>query len=479
MKRLIQPKALLIWLTLAGSANAASGETLIVGGPDAQFQSVQGAIAAARAGDRIEVRGGVYEGNIVLDKRLTLEGVTVEGVGRPVLRGAGRGSVVVVTADGCVVRGFRIEHSGGDLTREDSAILLKSGNNQVEDNELGDVLYGIYLLGSSGNTLGRNVIRGRSELESGERGAGLHLWNSHGNTIEENVISFMRDGMYIQNCTDNRILRNRVFDLRYGLHYMNSDRNVFEDNFFTNNVAGAAIMYSNKIELRRNAFIRNRGFSSFGILFQDCNDLLAEENFIIDNATGIFIESLRRSVLRRNVIAENDVAIQMFSSADANVFTENNFVANLSLLQLVGRGSTTKWALDGRGNFWSNYDGYDLDGDGTGDVAHKVQNVFEHMEGNYPRLRIYLNSPAAQALAVAEKSFPVLRGTSEADASPLTRAVDLNFPFERERPTLRAQLSLVAISLVMIGLALVVMWKGQRRARMNSDRNESAMIRLE
>jgi nitrous oxidase accessory protein len=451
-------KALLICLTLAGSARAAVGETLVVGGAGAQFQSVQAAVAAARPGDKIEVRGGAYEGNLVLDKRLTLE-----GVGRPVLRGSGQGSVVVVAADGCAVRGLRIEHSGGDLTREDSGILLKSGENRIEDNEVGDVLYGIYLFGSRGNTLSRNVIRGRAELESGERGAGLHLWNSHDNTIEDNVISVMRDGMYIQSCTGNEIRRNRVSDLRYGLHYMSSDRNVFEDNLFTNNVAGAAIMYSKGIELRRNAFLRNRGFSSFGILFQDCTDLLAEENFIIDNATGIFIEALRHSTLRRNVIAENDVAIQMFSSAEANVFTENNFVGNLSPLQLVGRGSATKWALDGRGNFWSNYDGYDLDGDGTGDVPHKVQNVFEHMEGNYPRLRIYLNSPAAQALAMAERSFPVLRGPSEVDSSPLVRAVKLNHTFERAGPTVRARLSLVTISLAMLGLALVVMWKGRRR----------------
>ena len=41
-----------------------------------------------------------------------------------------------------------------------------------------------------------------------------------------------RDGLYIQSCNGNQIRRNRVSNLRYGLHYMFSDRNVFEDNFF-------------------------------------------------------------------------------------------------------------------------------------------------------------------------------------------------------------------------------------------------------
>jgi nitrous oxidase accessory protein len=251
---------------------------------------------------------------------------------------------------------------------------------------------------------------------------------------------------------------------------MFSNRNVFEDNYFSNNVAGAAIMYSDQIEFRRNAFVHNRGFSSFGILFQECNDLLAEDNFIVDNATGIFMESLRRSVFRRNVVAENDVAIQMFSSSDANVFTENNFVDNLSPLWLIGKRTTTKWAENGRGNYWSNYDGYDLDGDGTGDVAHRIQNVFEYMEGNYPRLRIYLNSPAAQALAAAENAFPILEGAPEADAAPLMRAVAADYAFEERAPARGARLPLTAVSLTMLGLGAALLWRGQWRARFGRDR---------
>jgi nitrous oxidase accessory protein len=340
--------------------------------------------------------------------------------------------------------------------------LLKSSNNQIEDNELRDILYGIYLYGSHGNTLRRNQIRGRPELEEGDRGAGLHLWNSPDNIIEDNVISEARDGMYIQSCNGNQIRRNRVSNLRYGLHYMFSDRNIFEDNFFSNNVAGAAIMYSNHIEFRRNAFIHNRGFSSFGILFQECSELVAEENFIVDNATGIFMEALRKTTFRHNTIANNDVALQMFSSSDANVFTENNFIDNLSPLQLIGRSTTTKWSENGRGNFWSDYDGYDLNEDGRGDVPVKIQNVFEYLEGNHPRLRLYLESPAARAMAVAEKTFPILRGSSEIDEAPLMKPVALRYPFVTEQPTKRMHAGLMMASLLILSAAAMVIWKGQR-----------------
>lgn len=451
-------RAFLILLVMFFSAAAGRGNTLIVG--PGQYQSIQAAIDVSRPGDTIEVRAGSYTGNITINKQLTLEGVS-----KPVLRGEGVGSVITTLADSCVIRGFVIEHSGGDLSREDSGILLKSSKNQIEDNVLRDILYGIYLYSSHGNTLRGNRIRGRAELEEGDRGAGLHLWNSPDNIIEDNTISETRDGLYVQSCNGNQIRRNRVSNLRYGLHYMFSDRNVFEDNFFSDNVAGAAIMYSNHIEFRRNAFVHNRGFSSFGILFQACNELVAEENFIVDNATGIFMEALRKTTFRHNTIANNDVAIQMFSSSDANVFTENSFVNNLSPLQLIGRSTTTKWSENGQGNFWSDYDGYDLDEDGRGDVPVKIQNVFEYLQGNHPRLSLFLDSPAARAMAVAEKTFPILRGSSEIDEAPLMKPIALPYPFRKEQAASRIHGGLMMMSVLTLGAAVMVIWRGQKPRR--------------
>lgn len=448
----------ILWICLASAAVSVGQAATLIVGPAAQFQSIQNAIAAAQPGDVIEVRAGTYNENLLVDKQLTLIGID-----RPIVRGKGSGSVVVITAGSCVFRGFLVQHSGGDLQTEDSGILLKSSNNRIEQNELSDILYGIYFYRSHGNSIRWNTIRGRRELEAGERGAGLHLWDSPNNTIEDNTISEMRDGLYIQSCNDNQVRRNHVSNLRYGLHYMFSDRNVFEDNFFEHNVAGAAIMYSNHIEFRRNAFVHNRGFSSFGILFQECNELVAENNFIIDNATGIFTEALRKTKFRRNVVAQNDVAIQMFSNSDDNIFTENNFVDNLSTLQLIGKSTTTKWSENGRGNFWSGYDGYDMNEDGRGDVPQQVQDVFEYLAGNHPRLQIYLDSPAAKALSVAERTFPVLKSSHEIDSAPLMRAVDLRYPFAAEKRNRGFVLLPTLIAAVTFIGALAVMWTGQRR----------------
>ncbi len=439
---------ILVLLTFASLLAYAETHTV------APTQSIQTAINAAQSGDTIQVQAGTYNENLTLNKSLTLIGQN-----KPVIRGLGKDSTIIVTADHCTIQGFIIERCGSDLQQEDSGLLLKSNRNRIADNELRDILYGIYLLKSEGNTIQRNTIRGRPELEMGDRGAGLHLWNSPNNTLADNTITEARDGMYIQSSPGNLITRNRVTKLRYGLHFMNSDDNSFSDNIFSDNIAGAAIMYSKRIALRRNAFINNRGFSSFGILFQDCDECVTENNFIINNACGVFLEALRKSQFRNNVIAENDVAMQIYSSAAGCEFSGNNFVENLSPLQLVGRETDTRWQQ----NFWSDYDGYDLDSDGTGDVAHKVQNVFEYLEGNFPRLRLYFNSPAAQALATAERTFPIIKGSSLADAAPRTKAASFDYPFEEVTTRRSSQFALAALSILMFGLAAATIWKGQRQ----------------
>jgi nitrous oxidase accessory protein len=295
----------------------------------------------------------------------------------------------------------------------------------VAENKLRDILFGIYLLGANNNAIIANRIVGRNELELGERGSGIHIWNSQHNRFIGNVITEARDGFYIQNANYTYIERNEVFNLRYGVHYMYADSNVFLRNKFYDNVAGAAIMYSRGITMRHNSFVRNRGFASFGILFQDCHDTIADSNVIADNVVGMFFEASTNNVFRHNIIAQNDVALQMFQNSERNTFTENNFIDNLNPLSLVGKRTLTHWSRNGKGNYWSAYDGYDLDHDGIGDVPMKIQNVFDYLEGQYPNLRLYLYSPASQALAAAAKAFPIIEINQEVDEHPLMRPVEL------------------------------------------------------
>ena len=148
------------------AVHALAAATIVVG-QGGDYSSVRDAIAGAAAGDTIRVESGTYPGSLALDKPLILE-----GVGKPVIHGDEQGSIITVLADGCTIRGLILEHSGGMLVKEDSGILLHSSGNRIEENELRDVLFGIYFFASSRNIVTGNVIRGRAWLGVGERGSG-------------------------------------------------------------------------------------------------------------------------------------------------------------------------------------------------------------------------------------------------------------------------------------------------------------------
>ena len=120
-----------------------------------------------------------------------------------------------------------------------------------------------------------------------------------------------------------------------------------------------------------------------------------------------------------NDISFNDIAVHINASCEENKLFKNNFLSNLTSLAVDAKGFPNYWADEGVGNYWSDYNGYDLNDDGIGDTPHKLQNVFVFLEDDYPEVRLYLYSPAAQALEIAEKMFPILIQTNKADPFPV------------------------------------------------------------
>ena len=385
-------------------------------------ESLQSRIDRALPGDTVLVKGGKYTENVVISVPLHLIGRN-----NPVIQGPGTGSIITVLAPSCTIAGFTIRHCGDMLVNEDAGILVKSDRNAIRNNTFTDILFGIYLMQSDSNYIAQNIVIGRPSVDQGARGSGVHLWNSNYNILERNTISETRDGFYIQNANHTLIQDNEVFHLRYGLHYMYADSNTFLRNTFRDNVAGAAIMFTRGIVMKHNIFLRNRGFASYGMLLQDCHYSVADSNVISDNVIGIFYENSTNNIFRSNIIARNDLGLEMFQNSINNTFTENNFIDNLNPLTIVGKKTESRWSLNGKGNYWSSYTGYDLDQDGIGDVPMKIENVFSYLEGKNENVRLYLYSPASQALAVSAKAFPILDISGERDEHPLMQPVPLRW----------------------------------------------------
>ena len=382
-------------------------------------ESISATLRQVAPGDIVRVTGPEYYENLVIDVPITLV-----GVGMPVIHGGYQGNVVHVLASGTTIQGLHIREASPLLTKDMACILIEADSVTVRDSVITESLHGIYVKGGNDILISGNLIEGRLDLIESDRGNGIHLWNSHGNRIVDNEIFNVRDGIYFSFANDTKIERNHVHHVRYGLHYMYSNDNSFSDNLFERNVAGAALMYSENILFSRNTFARCRGYRAYGILLQSMSGVVAQGNLILDNSRGIFMNNSDTSVFEHNDVVDNDLALQLNGGCDANRFSGNNFLDNLSELLLDVSDRETLWADEDGGNHWSRYRGYDLDGDGIGDVPFGIQNVFQILETRVPEVRFYLLSPAAEVLRAAERALPILSLGEVEDPLPLMRAAD-------------------------------------------------------
>jgi nitrous oxidase accessory protein len=200
---------------------------------------------------------------------------------------------------------------------------------------------------------------------------------------------------------------------------MFSDRCRYSGNAFRENGAGVAVMYTNHVTMTGNRFEDNWGSAAYGLLLKDITDSEVERNVFRGNTVGIFAEGSNRVQVRGNDFAENGWAVRIMANATDNMFAGNNFERNTFDVATNSRRSYSTF----RGNYWDTYAGYDLDGDGTGDVPHRPVRLFSLLVEQHPPALVLLRSLVVQLLDQAERVVPTLTPETLVDEAPLMRRV--------------------------------------------------------
>ena len=413
----------LLLLALFPAAQTAAAERHRVG-QDGDQPTLAAALAAARTGDTIEVRGGTYRGPLVIDKPVSLIGVEM-----PVIIGPGAGTVITVTAPNVTIQGFHITGSGSRLETEDGAIKVLGGSGvQIRNNRITDALFGVYLKESSGSVVAGNTVVGKA-LDVARRGDPIRTWSSHRVDIENTAVQAGRE-IVIWFSDHVRFRGNRVVEGRYGIHIMYSHHAVLEQNILADNSVGSFAMYSDDVVIRGNQFMSNRGPSGYGIGLKDMERLHIEGNLLARNRVGIYFDNSPWrpdyvAETRGNLVVGNNIGLLFQAAVRDNLLAENAFIDNLEQVAISGGTTLTgnSWADGNRGNHWSDYTGYDANGDGLGDLPHQPRSLFENLMETHPPLRWYLYSPAALAVDLAARAFPPLEPDPKlTDPIPLMRA---------------------------------------------------------
>jgi nitrous oxidase accessory protein len=398
-------------LLLLGVAVPLSARVLWVGA-SAEFPTVEAALRAARPGDTVRLQPGVYrEWGLVVEVPIVLE-----GDGAAVLDAEGGGEILRVRASGVTIRGLVLRRSGVSFLRDNAAIRLDSVQDcRIERNRLEENFFGIYLARSARCTVQENSILGKAEREASS-GNGIHLWYCRDILVRGNTIAGHRDGIYFEFVQRSTVEENRSErNLRYGLHFMFSDSCLYRRNRFRENRAGVAVMYSRFITMEENRFEDNWGSSVFGLLLKDIYRSRIRLNVFVHNTVGMYVEGSDHNVVDSNRFERNGWALRLMASAQRNVFRANSFVANTFDLST----NSTRSFNELRGNYWSRYRGYDLDGDGYGDVPFHPVGLFALLVERFPPVVLFLHSLLVELLELAERVFPVLTPAAIVDPQPL------------------------------------------------------------
>ncbi|WP_288373575.1 nitrous oxide reductase family maturation protein NosD [uncultured Marinobacter sp.] len=364
---------------------------------------------------------------------IRVPGVTVSCAQETVIDGRGQGNTVDILAEGVTFSGCTVRNWGKDLNELDAGIFVarEASGSVVEDNRLQGPAFGVWLDATPDVTVRNNHIRGETSLRSQDRGNGIHLFNTTGALIEGNDISQTRDAIYIETANNNKILNNLMTDLRYGIHYMYSMRNLLEGNVTRGTRTGYALMQSKYLTVLNN---RSENDENYGILMNFITNSTLRGNVVTGVSEGqtgrvmisggegkaVFIYNSLYNTFEGNLFADSNIGIHLTAGSEDNEVFDNAFVNNERQVKYVAT-RTQSWAKEGKGNFWSDYLGWDRNQDGLGDVPYEPNDNVDRLLWKYPEAKVLMFSPAVDTLRWVQAAFPVVKSAGVTDSHPLMR----------------------------------------------------------
>lgn len=378
------------------------------------IKTIKEGVAIAADFDTLLIKKGTYkEFNIQITKPLALIGEDY-----PIIDGEDKGEIITIVSDNVTVDGLFIINVGTSYTADFAAIrVVKSENFLIQNVVLEKLFFGIYLEKSNNGRVFHNKIIGDA-VDEYNSGNGIQLWYSKNIVVEQNIVQQVRDGIYLE-FSDNITIHNNISsnNLRYGLHFMFSNDDVYTDNTFENNGAGVAVMFSKKIKMQGNTFRKNWGTASFGVLLKEINDAEISGNTFEENTIGINIEGSNRIDYKNNDFINNGWAIKVRGACYTNSFVNNNFLYNSFDISYNSKLNDNVF----ENNYWSSYTGYDLDKNGIGDIPYRPVKLFSYIVNRTPETIVLLRSLFMDIIDFSEKVSPVFTPDNLVDAKPLMR----------------------------------------------------------
>jgi nitrous oxidase accessory protein len=369
-------------------------------------KSIEAAIRTAAPGATFWLEPGVYPGPVTIDRAVTLWGPR-----GAIVRSNGTGRTVVVRTDGARVLGFTIDGSGHRYDKMDSGLYVRGTGVEVRGITIRNALYGIVLENSKDLTIDDNHIVGDIHTPLGLRGDGIRLFGSSGCVLAGNQIENSRD-LLVWFSANAKIIGNLIEGGRYATHFMYSNGGVVERNRYLRNTVGVFVMYSDDIRIVGNTFAGNMKFDGFGVGAKESGNILIDGNRLVQDRVGIYFDTCpfhpdQKDRIQHNLFALCDTAVDFLGSGVNNIFNDNTLRDNQTQVRVEDQGDLmqTEWTR----NYFDDYEGYDLDGDGFGDVPYEPRSLSGQLLSERPELRFFRGTAALDLIDAVAAVMPMFR----------------------------------------------------------------------
>ena len=396
----------------------AAGEIRVVPGAG----TLADAIAGAEPGDVLRLEGGAYPGPVTIDRPLTITGPR-----EAVVDGEGQGTVITIEAPGVTLSGFTVTGSG-HLNQDLDAgvkILREAHRARIEGLLVTGNMHGIDIHGGHDARVIGNEIIGTRHPRMNERGNGVYVWNSPGALVQGNLIRYGRDGIFSNTSKDSTYRGNTFLDLRFAVHFMYTHRTEVTGNISIGNHLGFAIMNSDRAVVRDNISLGDR---EHGVMLNYTNNSDIAGNLVRGGTKKcLFIYNAHKNLIWDNRFQDCGIGIHFTAGSERNVLTGNAFIANREQVKYVGTRHM-EWSHEGRGNFWSDHPGFDLNGDGVADSFYRPNDLMDQILWSQPAAALLTGSPAVQLVRWSQSSFPATLPGGVRDSAPLMRPLTIAVP---------------------------------------------------